>query len=46
MLFFTHAGFFLDDFKMERNRRSSGSKGWVAGPETPKIQALPEWGGV
>ena len=21
-----------------------GDKGWVAGPDVPKIQALPEWG--
>ena len=24
---------------------ASASKGGVAGPDTPKMQALPEWGG-
>ena len=25
---------------------SFSGKGWVAGPANPKMQALPEWGGV
>ena len=29
-----------------QKQNPSSAKGWVAGPDTPKMQALPEWGGV